>query len=73
MTREEIFDLRTTLGMTQSQFAKLVGVSFATVNRWENGHVKPSPLAENVLLHIAASIPKEIDNANDETDLRSLQ
>ncbi len=38
-------ELRKALGLTQEQFAAKVGVSFSTVNRWENGKGKPSPLA----------------------------
>ena len=37
--------LRKTMGLTQEQFAARVGVTFSTVNRWENGRGKPSPLA----------------------------
>jgi len=37
--------LRTTLELTQEQFAAKVGVTFSTVNRWESGKSKPSPLA----------------------------
>ncbi len=37
--------LRGRLGLTQAAFAKRMGVSFATVNRWENGQAKPSALA----------------------------
>ena len=37
--------LRTTQGLTQEQFAAKIGVTFSTVNRWENGKGKPSPLA----------------------------
>lgn len=29
----------------QEQFAAKVGVTFSTVNRWESGKSKPSPLA----------------------------
>lgn len=29
--------LRETLLLTQEEFAKEIGVSFASVNRWENG------------------------------------
>nr|WP_269765710.1 helix-turn-helix transcriptional regulator [Eggerthella lenta] len=32
--------------MTQTELAKALGVSFATVNRWENGQVNPSSLAQ---------------------------
>ena len=37
--------LREQLGMTQEKFAAKLGVTFTSVNRWENGHAKPSPLA----------------------------
>ena len=37
--------LRNQLGLTQEQFAAKVGVTWSTVNRWENGRGKPSPLA----------------------------
>ena len=42
---QKIKDLRNTIGLTQTQFAALVGVSFATVNRWENGGSRPNNLA----------------------------
>ncbi len=41
--------LRQRLGLTQEQFAHRLGVTFASVNRWENGQVKPSPLARRRL------------------------
>lgn len=28
--------------LSQSDLAKLLGVSFVTVNRWENGHFEPT-------------------------------
>ena len=42
---KKIKDLRSKLGLTQEQFAAKVGVTFSTVNRWESGKSKPSPLA----------------------------
>ncbi|MFA6424728.1 MAG: helix-turn-helix transcriptional regulator [Phycisphaerae bacterium] len=42
---EMVKRLREALGLTQEQFAAKVGVTFSTVNRWENGKGKPSPLA----------------------------
>ncbi len=36
---------RIALGLTQEQFAAKVGVTYSTVNRWENSKAKPSPLA----------------------------
>ena len=41
----KIKGLRVRLGLTQEQFAAKVGVTFSTVNRWESGRSKPSPLA----------------------------
>ena len=38
-------DLRERLELTQTQMAERVGVSFATVNRWENGHSRPTRLS----------------------------
>src|SRR5262249_41259954 len=37
--------LRDKLGITQMRLAELMGVSFASVNRWENGQSRPSALA----------------------------
>lgn len=40
-----IRELRHTLKLTQERFAAQLGVTFPTINRWENGHATPSPLA----------------------------
>ncbi|MEH2109031.1 helix-turn-helix domain-containing protein [Nostoc sp.] len=40
-----IRELRQQLNLSQKQFAAKVGVSFKTVNRWENGHTAPSRIA----------------------------
>lgn len=37
--------LRERMGLTQEKFAARLGVTFPTINRWENGHAHPSPLA----------------------------
>ncbi|MBW4564410.1 MAG: helix-turn-helix domain-containing protein [Mojavia pulchra JT2-VF2] len=37
--------LRHLTGLSQEQFAEKLGVAFSTINRWENGHMQPSPLA----------------------------
>lgn len=42
--------LRERLGLTQEQMADIIGVSFATVNRWENQKVRPSFLAWQKIL-----------------------
>lgn len=38
-------ELRERLHLTQEAMAEALGVSFATVNRWENGWTAPSQLA----------------------------
>ena len=42
-----IRELRERTELTQEKFAAKLGVTFPTVNRWENGRAKPSPLAMN--------------------------
>lgn len=37
-----IKNLRTKLVLSQQEFAALLGVSFTSVNRWENGKHKPT-------------------------------
>lgn len=39
--------VRTTLKLSQESLAKALGVSFATVNRWESGKFLPSYKAMN--------------------------
>jgi len=38
-------ELRQRTGLTQEKFAARLGVTYPTINRWENGRAKPSPLA----------------------------
>ena len=41
MTAKEIKAVRVRLGLSQTEFARLLEVSFATVNRWENEKAQP--------------------------------
>lgn len=46
MNRSDMIkDIRFRLGLSQMKLAECLGVSFATVNRWEKGRFKPSPIA----------------------------
>jgi len=38
-------ELRERTGLTQEKLAAKLGVTYPTINRWENGRAKPSPLA----------------------------
>lgn len=40
-----IKELRRQLALSQEDLARELGVSYATVNRWENGQSRPSKLA----------------------------
>ena len=42
---KRIRELRERTGLTQEKFAARLGVTFPTINRWENGRARPSPLA----------------------------
>jgi len=44
---ESVKEVRRQLGLSQEDLARELGVSFATVNRWENGKTSPSKLARN--------------------------
>lgn len=48
---------RARLGLTQSQFADLLGVSYASVNRWENGQSRPTRLAWQKIVAVEAAHP----------------
>lgn len=39
-------EVRSQLAISQEDLARELGVSFATVNRWENGQSRPSKLAK---------------------------
>jgi SNF2 family DNA or RNA helicase len=54
MTPERIRGVRKSLNLTQQQFAELLGVSFVTLNRWENGQTRPSAMGLEKLQRAAA-------------------
>lgn len=56
---QHVRELRLEMGFTQKQFAAKLGVSFPTVNRWENKKTKPSPLAIQKLQKLLLSLKKK--------------
>ncbi len=44
--------LRKRLGLTQEQFAQKVGVTYSTVNHWENGKRTPQPFLVRRLIEL---------------------
>jgi putative transcriptional regulator len=51
-----IRELRQHLGLTQEKFAAKLGVTFPTVNRWENSRGTPSPLAMEKIKEMLRSL-----------------
>lgn len=54
----KIFDLRTSFKLSQSQLAKMVGVTNKAVSKWENGKSKPTT---NVIRKLATVFHTDID------------
>lgn len=52
---EIIKEIRSYLNLSQSELADVLGVSFATVNRWEKGHCEPSQIAVNAIKNLCAN------------------
>ena len=50
--------LRQQLSLTQEQFAQKVGVTYSTVNHWENGKRTPHPYLIQRLLEIKKELPE---------------
>jgi transcriptional regulator with XRE-family HTH domain len=48
--------IRARLGVSQEQMARLLGVSFASVNRWEAGHSSPTGPTMDLYKALAAAI-----------------
>ena len=56
--RDRIRELRMSMNMTQENFAHEIGVTFATVNRWENGRTTPNRVAQKVLQQMEKKLRK---------------
>ena len=65
-----ILEIRNRLNVSQEDLAKMIGISYATVNRWENGHSQPNKAAQLRLYDICRErnvdlediIQKKIEN-----------
>lgn len=56
---EMVKEIRRQMSMSQEDLARELGISFATVNRWENGVVKPSKLAKAQLDNFCAKMTRQ--------------
>lgn len=64
---QPVQELRATMQLSQEKFTNELGMTFATINRWENGHATLSPLVlkqiDRVLHHLSQSPPQRCGNA----------
>ena len=58
---ELVKKLRDKLIISQEELAKLLEVSFATVNRWEKGHYEPTIKAKRKLIELCRENGIEVD------------
>ena len=74
---EDIKRIRRKAFLTQEDFAKEIGVSFATVNRWETGKARPNLKTMKLIddyckrneidFDISEQIDNEVDTQDEET------
>jgi len=60
---ERLRFLRSTLGLSQEQLARRLGVSFATVNRWESGRTQLSARALTAVAELEAEVAERTANS----------
>ena len=59
---EQIKAIRLKLHLSQTEFASLFGVSFATVNRWENSKTTPNYRAQRKFEQLSREKNISIEN-----------
>ena len=59
--------IRVSLDLTQEQLAKRLGVSFATINRWEGSANMPQKAARSAIAALAEETGIELENTNEAT------
>ena len=52
----DLKELRNSIQFSQMEFAKLLGVSIASLRRWEAGDTNPSPMAKEKIEYVASRI-----------------
>lgn len=56
---EKIKELRLKMMMTQTEFAEYLGITFASVNRYENGKSKPTFKVQRKLAEIETRLEEK--------------
>jgi transcriptional regulator with XRE-family HTH domain len=56
LNAQRLAAIRGRLGLSQEQMARVLGVSFASVNRWEGGHSAPTGPTKDLYLAIDSAL-----------------
>lgn len=56
---KNIKKLREKMMLTQEEFANVIGVSFQTVNRWENGKHEPTLKTKRKIVKLSSKFTNE--------------
>ena len=68
----KIKSVRKFIGLSQEAFAQKLGVSFTTINRWENGHVEPNQLARKNIENICQKLGFDFKDDNKKASYKIL-
>lgn len=63
--QKAVKDLRDKLIMTQAEFANMLGVSFTSINRWENGFNRPTTVARKQIVQLCKENNIELKEVNE--------
>lgn len=63
--QKAVKDLRDKLIMTQADFADMLGVSFASINRWENGLNRPTTTVRKQIVELCKENNIELKEVNE--------
>lgn len=63
--QKAVKELRDKLIMTQAAFANMLGVSFTSINRWENGLNRPTTFARKQIVQLCKENNIELKEVNE--------
>lgn len=62
---DAIIKLRVKLNVSQTELAKILGVSFSSINRWETGKFSPTIIAKEKLKQLLKENDIELEEIKD--------
>lgn len=60
--KDAVLELRLRMNLSQEKLAHLIGASFVSVNRWENGKHKPTKIVKAKLNKLFVQHGIEVEN-----------